>query len=323
MFQNNAQVKRNNANIIKKAMKLKGTATKNDIMKITGLSFATCSNLINEMVKTGEIEVCSEMLPNGTGRPSYAYQLNTEFKVILAIFAEQLDGTKWIRTIISDLYGEVIEERSEKCEVMNYEKIRNLIGKIIEKYSNIGVIGISVQGVVSRDGVVILCDTSELEGENLAQKLERDFSVCAVCENDMNVIAYGVSQWEELSEDGSVAAIAKYKGLPSGSGLVLEGRILHGSTNFAGEVSFIPKEENCSDIDNLVKEMISIISVINPGIIAIVGDISLKENLSVIKEKIGKVIPAVHCPEIIYLDEPFAYARKGLMELALKKMEDE
>ena len=68
---------------------------------------------------------------------------------------------------------------------------------------------------------------------------------------------------------------------------------------------------------------ISIISVINPGIIAIVGDISLKENLSVIKEKIGKVIPAVHCPEIIYLDEPFAYARKGLMELGLKKMEDE
>ena len=66
------------------------------------------------------------------------------------------------------------------------------------------------------------------------------FGKHVVIENDMNLIAYGFYQAGEYEESTSIAVVSFFKDNWPGSGIIVDGHIIHGNTNFAGEVSYLP-----------------------------------------------------------------------------------
>lgn len=323
-MQNTAQIKRANCHMIKQAVQVLGVATKNEMMRLTGLSLATCSNLVNAMVETGELLVYKETRINETGRPSYAYVLNANFALMLGIFAQTLDKEPCLHAVVTDLEGNEVQSCDISCPILDAQTIYALAERMHREYPKISVVGISVQGVVASDGSILTCDAPFLVGTNLAYGLSKQLAVQALCENDMNILAYGIAHDETLAQSGYVAALAEYSAVPPGAGLVADGKILRGSTNFAGEISNL-SAEMLPPLARIVREIVAIAAVINPATVAIAGDVVTPPMLTEIQDAVASLIPLPHCPDIILLSAPRAleYAKKGLAALCLKQWNDD
>lgn len=86
IISNTAQVKNYNIKIIKNALKVLATGTKNTISKITGLSVATCNTILNELDASVEIlEVDCESF-SSVGQPAKAYKFNENYSYICCIY---------------------------------------------------------------------------------------------------------------------------------------------------------------------------------------------------------------------------------------------
>lgn len=320
-LQNTTHIKKGNCQLIKQAIKLLGVGTKAEVMRLSGLSLATCSNLINEMAAQGELLTCAELRSQETGRPSTAYAINPNFAYILCVFVENIAVEPCIRYAVMDLFGEVKTQGVVACDLLDYAAIEGVVKGQLKHYPEIATIGFSVQGIVETDGAILNCDNSLLQGINLTKRMEQSTKLPVICENDMNVMAYGLAQDDTISDGVSVAAVAYYPQLSAGSGLVVNGKILHGSTNFAGEVSFFPSE-GCSELDVVTNQLMSIAVVVNPSLIAIAGNRIDEQQTDEVRTRMQGYLPAGHCPRILKLDEPFLYAQKGLAELCLRALDE-
>lgn len=126
------------------------------------------------------------------------------------------DGTRPIEVIIS-----LIEQLLAKAN--------------IKDWSSIKAIGVGVPGLVDAGtGVVELAVNLDEKSMNLGDILQTHFGCPAFIENDANAVALGAMQF---LVDASIKNLAFFTiGTGVGSGLVLNGKIFHGSKNMAGEV---------------------------------------------------------------------------------------
>ncbi len=120
------------------------------------------------------------------------------------------------------------------------EVIISLIEQLLAKggindWSSIKAIGVGVPGLVDAEtGVVELAVNLDEKSMNLGDILQTHFGCPAFIENDANAVALGAMQF---LVDASIKNLAFFTiGTGVGSGLVLNGKIFHGSKNMAGEV---------------------------------------------------------------------------------------
>jgi len=325
---NTAQVKRYNVEIVKKALKALPGGTKTTIARITGLSIATCNTILNELEATGEIlEVTNEY--SNSGRPAKLYRFNENFSYICCIYMKYENMQKVLNYAVVDLLGNIIKENSMLKTSIDYDVLENLAAELIDTYENIHAIGIGIPGVVNRHNVIDICDIEELVNCALGDRLTDRFGMDVVIENDMNLVAYGVYQDGEYHEDTSLAVVAFYKDSWPGSGIIVDGHIIRGNTNFAGEVSYLSlgcsryeqREllKNRKDIIEIVaKTICSITSIINPRIIVMTGTTLVHDMLDEICGLVSQVIPQKHRPQILLEDNVQEYYLKGLSSMTLE-----
>lgn len=325
---NTAQVKRYNVEIVKNALKALPGGTKTTIARITGLSIATCNTILNQLDATGEIlEVTNEY--SKFGRPAKLYRFNENYSYICCIFMSYENMQKVLTYAVLDLLGNIIKEKSTVKKCIGYKEIENLVKELIGQYENIQAIGIGIPGVVNKHKVIDICDIEELKSCALAADLTDKFGVDVVIENDMNTIAYGVYQEGEYQEDTSLAVVAFYKDNYPGSGIIVDGHIIRGNTNFAGEVSYLPlgcthneqKEllKNREDIIKIVSKTIcSLTAIINPHTIVMTGTILVEDMLEEICELISESIPEKHRPRILLENNVEKYYLNGLSSMTLE-----
>ena len=317
---NTMSVRQENYRAIRRAVKTLGVATKKDVMQWTGLSFSTCNNLMNDLVESRQMLTLQEIRPGETGRPSLAYQLNAQYMLVLCVIIERRQAGSRLLLTVTDLYGQelktAVHDRAEVDETAVFDAVREMTAL----YENIGMLGFSVPGIIAPDGTVLECDCGRLKGANLVQRSMEELGLCAICENDMNLMAYGMDEQDDCAETGSVAVVADYRDVPSGAGLVADGKILRGNTNFAGEISFLPAKE-LPHLERLAFQIACIAAVIDPALVAISGDQCRPGDLAQIVRALQKWIPPEHCPEIRMLEDR-AGGCKGLVRLCLEKMEN-
>ena len=120
---NTLRVKESNTNLILDTLKSVEIATRAEIAKRTGLSIATCGNILKSLLASGEIlegdlENCSG------GRPARQYIYNKNFSLIIAMTIQSDTQLKTLQYAVTNLYGEILEER-----VKAYEKFHDEIFK--------------------------------------------------------------------------------------------------------------------------------------------------------------------------------------------------
>jgi len=233
-----------------------------------------------------------------------------------------------------NLLGQVIKKHSMVKEYIDYDQIENLVQELIQQYENIDAIGLGIPGVVTRKNIVDLCDIEELANCSLVERLTERFGKHVVIENDMNLIAYGFYQAEEYTEDTSIAAVSFYKDNWPGSGIIVDGHIVRGNTNFAGEVSYLPfgcthneqkslLNDRMESIQIISKTICSLVAIINPEIIVMTGTIMTEDIMKEICNYISEIIPTKHIPQIRLENNTNKYYLNGLSSMTMEYLTNE
>ena len=330
---NTAQVKRYNQDLVKNALKELSDGTKNTIARITGLSVATCNTILNELAASEEIIEVSHDYDGmkNVGRPAKTYRFNENHSFLACIYMGLEDGKKTVSYAVVNLLGNVVWKESMEKDMITYHEIENLIKKMVQEKENIKALGIGIPGVVNHQKVVDFCDIEELNDCPLAEKISKQFGLDVVIENDMNAIAYGFYQERGYTEDTSLAVVSFFKDNCAGSGILVDGRIIHGNTNFAGEVAYLPSEYTreeqkklrdirTENIKMISKTICSITAIINPETIVLTGasvDETLIEDIYLF---CSETIPTKHLPNIRFVEKVEEYYLKGLSTLTLEYM---
>lgn len=320
-------VKSHNISQVVSAISSLKFATKNTIAEITGLSIATCNTILNELSEKKIILLYDSETPTA-GRPAKVYKFNEHYSHILCIYPTYERGIKRINYSITDLFGNIIDQSFFIFEYVNYSIIEKVISTIIKNDNKIKTISFGIPGYYNNSKIQS-CGIEELNGCDIVKELINSFH-CDVCvENDMNATAYGIyKQSDDFSQDISdLVLISFFKNRGTGSAIILDGEIITGSTNFAGETNYLPFAMNEVKsivngtheqlIDFAIKSVSVFSTIINPSRIFFTGENLSSEMLNEIRDGALKYIPAEHLPDLFYGNNFFRYYILGLAAIAL------
>lgn len=326
---NTLQVKKINVELVKNTLKAMGTGTKASIASMTRLSVATCGTILNELVQSGEV-IETEPEESSGGRPARQYMFNANYAYVLCLLVRTEGGLHSITYALVNLVGDTIEEDIRNFNYIDVETIERLIEECIEKYSNVKAIGIGIPGVVHH-GTIGICDVAPLAGEALGVRLEEKFNLDIIIENDMNLTVYGFYNMQNFAEDKSFAVITFPKNHYPGAGFIVNGRMVTGTTNFAGEISYFPfgitreeQLERLHDANEFIplaaKILASIITIINPVSIAVTGDLTHPAQTENLIKGCLQYIPQEHMPALMIKNNTQDEYLTGIIALTLESL---
>lgn len=323
---NTLRVKESNTNLILDALKSSQVATRAEIARITGLSIATCGNILKDLVASGEI--IEGDLENGSGgRPARQYIYNKNFSLIIAMTIQSDKNLKTLQYAVTNLYGEIIEEKVKVYDTIDQEAISDLVSKLTGTYPNIKSIGIGIPGFTDKDNTIGINDIDELNGVNLVNLLEEKFDVKVAIDRSPAISAYGFYKKYPEFRKSALATVLTPEGHPLGAGFIINGNIYKGSSNMEGEVSYIYSglsNAKCSDTgkrpdltDETLFAIAAIISTINPSVIVFMGKSFTKDIYDDICKKCTDMFPEIFLPEFTLLEDYSDVYLTGTIQIAI------
>jgi hypothetical protein len=321
------QVKLINTQRIKAALKQASWSSKNSLSRDTGLSVATCRSILEELLKTGEVLELSPG-PSTGGRPGRRFVYNGNFAQLALVYLRREGNIRILHGSVINLLGEkLLEEHIELKDKIALSSMEDLIEGFIGRYPGIKALSIGIPGVVHR-GVVSLCDYPELKGWHVEKHFQGTFNIPVVAENDVNCAALGFFYSPSLVQPESVVYLYyPYMG-NAGGGIIINGKILRGFSDYAGEVSSIPLGVATPDQgplqgdipefrDYLIRVLLSIHCLINPARIVISGQLFTTDVIQKLQEPIIAALPGEPKPEISFEEDFHDHFLAGLAYLAM------
>ncbi len=281
-----------------------GQSTKADIARDSGLSISTCNTIIRELLAKGDLTECGSVKTLGRPSQTYSYNANRSLALCISIVANK--KTNSIKYALVNLEGAIIKSSTIEKEEITLEEFYGIIDEVSDIY-NIDAIGIGIPGMVYR-GIIDYCDVTSLEGINLQEALEKKYNIKVIVENEMHLKAYGYyKNHPELGYE-IIAVLNLPEEHTCGAGLVINGQVLEGKSNFAGEINFLPFAASREDLISkssdrstliplLSKIAISLISIANPAHIIFVGMGFSEDIAEEVKKSVSKAIPERYLPE--------------------------
>lgn len=323
-MKDSADIRKINKNKILKILWRGGQYTKQQLSVQTGLSIATCNTLLNELEQSHEV-VGEKRRLQDVGRESVCYQINEGFESFLCIYFEFYNGEKHLILHLLSPVGNILEKINKKYELIDYPVIANEVEIIRKRYNNISQIIVGTPSI-AENGIIRHCDIIELENVELVIQLEQQFHIPVYLENDMHLKAYGY--YSKCGKANEIITLANFPShiLP-GTASIHAGMILKGKNQFAGMVGFLPYEmDREKELEQLGKEtcrpfvskaVTSIITIINPGIVVLTGDLLSKDSLDWIRNDCLQYIPNEYMPTFIYETNLNTFYLEGMYQKAL------
>lgn len=314
---NTVQVKQNNVSMVRQALLLEG-GTKLETARRTGLSVATCTTILNELVSRGEAVPLPDRESTG-GRPAVRYVYNPDFAHLLSLYVDNGTGSNRLEYAMSTSTGSVLARRELLPHEIDTKVIEQTVGELAAGNVRLKAVGIGIPGIVHR-GEIGRVDIASLRGVALAERISSRFGLEVVVENDVNMIAYGYYRLH-LGEVDSVAVVMVPRGNGPGTGVVIDGRILSGHSGFAGEVHYLPHNYNPlfqssrdegTFITALARLLATIVALVNPQRIVLTGELVNKGMMPELAARCGEAIPAEHQPELVFRQDCSSEYLEGL-----------
>ncbi|MDN4526017.1 ROK family transcriptional regulator [Fictibacillus fluitans] len=310
---------------IRKALLDMGTATKAELSEKLGISFPTASKFLSQMEKDGEVITMGLDLSSG-GRRAHRYRYNPEHMLGLAVFLEK---TETVYTIFNCL-GEVKEQGavSSVLSETSMEAFTRLLDGLIQKHPKISALSIGVPGAVNQGHIIYIPEYPQFQNRDVQGYYEERFSIPVVVENDMNAAVLGYSTTKKMIDNPSLVYVCFGQNGP-GSGILINGDVVRGSTFFTGEVSFVPQYEHQNflqalqneeqRIDAISRLIASFTAILNPQRILFSQEEMTSSEVRDIQKRSSRYIPGEHLPELALCDWKQDYLN-GLKNLGLKLM---
>jgi predicted NBD/HSP70 family sugar kinase len=205
-----------------------------DIARSTLLTRVTVSDLVAELIEEGLVVEIGPREHSRPGKPATLLDINHNAFQIVGI---DLSGSLSFRGAVLDLDGEVIKRAEVALDratgVEAKARLVELTGQLLALTSApvLGV-GIGSPGVVDSAGVVLRAPNLGWRSEPLQAELSQRFGVPVVVGNDARAAV--LAEHSFGGADGDVMLIRVGQGV--GSGLLLNGSLLFGSSFAAGEI---------------------------------------------------------------------------------------
>lgn len=282
---NTAKIKRINALSILQLFRSDEIFTKQKIAKQTGLSVSTCSTVIKELLEENEILPAGDAISTG-GRPSKQYVINKNHTQILMIYFRKEADYLSINLQIRNSVGETVFEKFAASDYIRVVEIIEAIDGALKDYPNIRIISLGVPGVVKK-GSIDVCDIETLQNTDLKYIVEHKYNIKCIVENDVNTTALGY--YRNHLKCLSFCYIYFPLNSNPGSGFIINDKIYHGCSYFAGEVSYMPlgysrdeqkilQKDAGKFIDFVTKIINTIDCTINPNTI-VISSYALEEDM--------------------------------------------
>lgn len=220
-----------------------GPISRAAIAKSTGLSKQTVSEIVGGLEDAGWVRETGRTSGH-VGRSAVNYEIVPEAAYIAAV---DLGGTK-VRAVIADLacsiHGERVEPTDPKGGVAVAEQIARLCRQVAEDESipldKLALAVVGAPGVPEPEtgSIQMSPNIGGIDTIDFAGAIRDALGVDVVLENDVNLAVLG-ENWLGLGQGASnLAFIALGTGI--GGGLILNGELIRGAANSAGELGFLP-----------------------------------------------------------------------------------
>lgn len=296
-------IKNMNIDAVRRALHRRGPLSKSELAYETGLSFPTISRTIDILTLSGEL--LEKGLDNSTGgRCAKIYTVNPLFSTFLLL---RLEGRE-INWFVNNLVGEKIDGGMQECKEGLLHAIDLLIEKMQVRYPQLGAVVLGVAGIINNGMVIILKDCEELWGVNLLTHIQDKFKLPTVVINDMKAAAAGY--WSRHTSQPTGATVCMYLGKNGiGTSIVINGTVWHGANEFAGEITYLPIEENTNQraendfstidmIDYYGKIIQSYTALLNPERIVLYENKYISNRIDSIRKFCVKSLPPTSIPQM-------------------------
>ncbi len=316
-----------NADLLRKSLHRHECVTIALLAEESGLSAATCKNILREMLESGEVRETDQADSSG-GRPSRQYQYNRDFAHGLILYLRK-EGTRNLLFFeVFDAVGISVITETKELPGISLSDIEEVISTAVTQFPPIRVITLGINGIVHQ-GRIVTCDIPTMETFDIGSYLSEKYSIPVVVENDMNATAVGY--YDSLnSDERSFIYIYFPEGGGAGAGIVLNGELLRGSSGLAGEISSLPglkaidqaaaQEDEDAFCDLVIHMIRSAECLINPASIVLSGSVCTDAMKSAILSRINKETELNGFPDILFEEDIHESFVAGLKYLAMEQL---
>lgn len=345
-----------NKDVIAGIIKAEGPITKPEIAKITNLSLVTVNKTVDILLSENKVKV-SEIKDSSVGRRAQYFEMNEELYYIIGLHYER---NAYLGAVANSI-GEIIYRQEFPVDTGSYKSVMAdtyfALDSLVDygKGHEIAAIGLGVPGVV-KEGIVSNIPTIPCwEGLDVSKLLEERYGTAVFLENDINLAAIGVYNSDYKEKADNLALIYLDQGI--GSGLILNREIFKGSTNFAGELSYLPVEKMAmgdgkssryrgafehtvvrleeeiressgarkKELKSLLRStvangLLSLSCLINPEVIVLVCSQLSKNDIKLLEEPLREWIGEEHLPRLVRLENIREQSMSGLLSMCIREI---
>ena len=231
-------------------LRTRGRTSQADIARATGLSRTTISTLVAELKESRLVFEVDGKAPEGRGgRPGVQLMLQDSSRAVIGIDF----GHSHVQVAVADLARNVLAERMCALDVNHHavdaldasaRMVQEVLGEAHIERRGVTCAGVGIPGPVDRARGTVGSATilPGWLGLQIASELERRLGVRVEIENDANCGALAELTWGAGRDCSNFAYIKAATGI--GAGLVIDGRLLRGSSGTAGEIGHTTLDES-------------------------------------------------------------------------------
>lgn len=237
-------LRQTNAQLLLRLLRESGPCSKADLVRASGLSAPTVTNVVAHLASAGLVEPIGEGDSTG-GRPPDIIRFRAERGCVAGVEI----GPDYLRFLITDLDGRELR-RAKIALPWNSSKpgsvcaqiakeIRNLLRKHNHVEDQLLGVVVGVPAIVDvEQGIVLsLSILRAWSNVSFAAMLERELGCEVTLENDTNLAARGESYRGAAQGEQNFVFITIGQGV--GAGIFLDGKIYRGSRWSAGEIGYL------------------------------------------------------------------------------------
>lgn len=328
---NSKLMKEINKNLIRNSFRHETQATSSDLVKKTGLSVVTVNGLLKEMVQSNEVFL-GESKPSNGGRPCTVYIYNDMFRCTAIVFGFTRDNKDYIRFVVTNLLGKCIYEEELSFENIKYNTFDEKLDFLFDKYKSIEVIAFGLPGT-EEDGVINVIDYPEIAGDKFIKHYKDRYGVNVIFVNDINAAVNGYYHTKiDNNEDVTVVGFVFNRVYLPGSGIVINGEIYTGKSNFAGEMAYMPlgidwrniNYDSEEEVTDAISKVISIFScVVAPDYFVLYGNFFSENSANIITEKSRKTLNNYFTTNVVTCNDFEEDYKNGMIKMALEVLNNE
>lgn len=344
-----------NKNNIEGIIRAKGPVTKPEIAKMTKLSLVTVNKTVEDLLAEGRVEI-SGMNESTGGRCAQYFTANKNLCSYIILYYDELQYVG----VVANAVGEIIYETEFDVRVDDYNEVMedtfHAIDELVRQCgeTKVEAIGVGIPGIIEDKKLLDIGKIPSWKNKDISKIIEEKYRIKVFVENDINLSTMGLYHNSFKKKVHSLALV--YLDHNVGGGLIINGELYKGATNFVGEMACMPvcavnlesgkrelyketledrilylyqrfSKASFEEKQVLKAELISVISdvltyiicIVNPEVIALECNLLDERDMKEIRNVLGERIVSKSIPQLVNSNGMRKNGVAGMIALCIRE----